>query len=134
MIVKRNRTYRPGKCNGSLKLKAYSWFKEIGMLTIHFSSGGIYKIEEFRIKESQRKKGIGKKLLSIGLSEIKKYGGGTLYVYPLSEPYKKENPVEISTLYQIYEHLGFQLYAKYADREHPINKMLMEIDIIPPTL
>lgn len=87
-----------------------------------------YQIEFFRVREEERNKGIGSKLLNYIVNEAKKCGCKRLVVYPNSESYEGDKIIEPQCLYTIYEHLGFKLEDSRADRTRPNNKMILKID------
>lgn len=88
---------------------------------------GYFKIEYFRVRQAERGKGIGRRMLLIMLEEMKKVGGTQIIVYPNSEPYENDKYIEPKELYVIYECLGFEMENKKADRNRPNNKMILNI-------
>lgn len=94
-----------------IKVKAYKGtiFKaEIGEIMVDKIST-YYQIKFFRVLEKYRHQGIGSKLLNAVIQETKE---SQIIVYPNSEAYEGEKPVDNETLYTIYEHLGFQFEKK----------------------
>lgn len=102
--------------------------REIGVITMLAQpDSNYYRLDQFRVKEKVRNRGLGRKLLTKMIEEIRRAGGTSLIVYPNSEPYPGDTEVESEKLYKIYEHLGFALEDPQADRSRPNNKMIMMI-------
>lgn len=118
--------------NGSgAEVKVYKGLirrREVGMISFNahqsLKSLGKCRIEAFRVCESERNKGIGKKMFKYIVEQAKKYGIEQIEVYPISEPYNGDSATMCSVLYTIYEHLGFIMVDSSADRNKPANKMV----------
>lgn len=105
-----------------IEVKAYKGIickYEIGTIMVEKIST-YYQIKYFRVRENYRQLGVGKKLLNAVLQEIE---NREVIVYPNSEAYSGETPIENETLYTIYEHLGFQLEEEYVDRKKANERM-----------
>lgn len=105
-----------------IKVKAYKGIickYEIGTIMVDKIST-YYQIRYFCVREKYRQLGVGKKLLNAVLQEIE---NSEVIVYPNSEAYSGETPIENETLYTIYEHLGFQLEEEHADRKKVNERM-----------
>lgn len=105
-----------------IEVKAYKGIickYEIGTIMVEKIST-YYQIKYFRVREKYRQLGVGKKLLNAVLQEIE---NREVIVYPNSEAYSGETPIENETLYTIYEHLGFQLEEEYVDRKKANERM-----------
>ncbi len=83
------------------------------------------RIDSFGVEEKYRQKGVGKKLIEAMVAEVKRIGGNTIIVYPNPECYADEEPLDIETLYKVYERLGFALDNPSADYKRRDNKMIM---------
>lgn len=104
---------------------AYIDQQEIGNLSIRIN-GNNFSIFLFHVNSSVRKSGVGRDLLNEMVSIIKQKGGTELTVFPQTESHDGEPDVDVETLYEIYQHLGF----KFKDfnplsRSH---KMVLEIN------
>lgn len=86
-----------------------------------------YRIEQFRVRETVRGSGIGKRLLDFVIYEIKKQGGSQLIVYPHPESYEDEKEMQIEDLYKVYIRLGFDFEDNNVDLHKLINKMVMKL-------
>lgn len=112
----------------SVNIKIFHKKIELGTISmVAVKETDYYRLDSFRVRKIARKHGIGRKLLSAMIEEVKKDGGTTLIVYPNTEPYEGEPGIDPQKLYEIYEHLGFQLANKMADISQPNNKMIMTI-------
>ena len=100
--------------NGSLQLVAYDK-EEIGILEIITHGLDYFKIDKFKVQEKHRKQGVGKKLIESAVEIIKESGGKEIIVFPNSEPYSGESPIDNQQLCEIYEKLGFELIDKPLD-------------------
>jgi acetyltransferase, GNAT family len=117
-IKRRNRKYQ-GICPHALKKVSHLVIIEnIDKTPIAFMGIEGNKLEMLFIKNSERKKGFGKKLLTYGITH---YGVNELVV-------NEENPTAI----KFYEHMGFKTYQrKELDEQnnpYPILYMRLEIE------
>lgn len=101
--------------------------KELGILGFIEGDNGYCKLEFFRVRETERGKGIGRNLLEIGIEELRKHGYAEIIVYPKSEPYDGEGCIEPMELYKIYQQLGFCFTEKDVDRTRNNNEMKRSI-------
>ena len=99
----------------------------IGMTVYKDNENSIFQIEYFRVRESFRKQGIGRKLISAMIEEAKKADCCEIIVYPESESYEGEHDIEIELLYKIYEKYGFKFTDETASRNISNNKMVLVI-------
>ena len=102
--------------------------KKIGRIDmIVGADAGYLRIDSFGVEEKYRRKGVGKKLIEAMIAEAKRIGGKEIIVYPSPECYANEKPLDIKTLYKIYEALGFVLDNPNADISRRNNKMTMQV-------
>ena len=122
-----------GICKDYAVAKAYKGIflkKEIGtigMTVYKDKENSFFQIEHFRVRESFRKQGIGRKLISAMIEEAKKADCCEIIVYPESESYEGEHDLEIELLYRIYEKYGFKFTDESASRNISNNKMILVI-------
>lgn len=90
-------------------------------------SDNTYRIQQFMTITTQRRKGIGRKLLKAMVKEIRRNGGTTIIVYPCPESYSNEDMVAIEELYAIYKKMGFAFVDENADISKCNQKMYMTI-------
>lgn len=83
--------------------------EETGLIQIRHDMGNTYRIQQFMTITTQRRKGIGRKLLKAMVKEIRRNGGTTIIVYPCPESYSNEDMVAIEELYAIYKKNGICL-------------------------
>ena len=101
--------------------------EETGLIQIRHDMGNTYRIQQFMTITTQRRKGIGRKLLKAMLKEIRRNGGTTIIVYPCPESYSNEDMVAIEELYAIYKKMGFAFVDENADISKCNQKMYMTI-------
>lgn len=100
--------------------------KEIGHICmIADADANYFRIDSFGVEEKYRKMGVGRKLIESMITEATRIGGNKIVVYPNPECYADEEPLDIETLYKIYENLGFTLDNPAADYETRDNKMIL---------
>lgn len=115
-------------CTGRTSATAHTGItkKEIGHICMIADANSNYlRIDSFGVEEKYRQKGVGKKLIEAMVAEVKRIGGNTIIVYPNPECYADEEPLDIETLYKVYERLGFALDNPSADYKRRDNKMIM---------
>lgn len=88
-------------------VKGILFKKEVGILGFVEGDNGYCRIDYFRVRETERGKGIGRKMLERGIEELRKHGYTEIIVYPSSEPYEEERYIEASELYEMYMRFGF---------------------------
>lgn len=108
-------------------VKIYPCNKEIGILGFVEGDEGYCRIDFFRVREAEREKGIGRRLLETAIEELRKHGYTEIIVYPKSEPYEGDSYIEPQELYEIYQHLGFCFTEENVDRERCNNEMKLVI-------
>ena len=79
---------------------------EIGRIQITICDHS--EINEFKVRELQRKKGVGRLLLKIAEEIVLKEGHDTLDVAPSSAPYKGDNRLSLEKLIEVYGCMGFK--------------------------
>ena len=90
-------------------------------------------LQDFHVETADQHSGIGHMLLSYSIKHLKKIGVKKLYVYPVPKGVLKGDiPIRdmkkrISTLYTIYEHLGFVLDDEHIDRTTSGHRMTLTI-------
>ena len=94
--------------------------EETGLIQIRHDMGNTYRIQQFMTITTQRRKGIGRKLLKAMVKEI-------IIVYPCPESYSNEDMVAIEELYAIYKKMGFAFVDENADISKCNQKMYMTI-------
>ena len=100
--------------------------KEIGHICmVADADANYFRIDSFGVEEKHRQKGVGRKLVEAMIVEAKRLGGSKIIVYPNPESYSDEEPLDIETLYKIYENLGFTLDNPAANLRLRNNKMIM---------
>lgn len=123
VVIKINPT-----CTGRTSATAHTHFtkKEIGHICmIADADANYFRIDSFGVAEKHRQKGVGRKLIEAMIAEVKRIGGNSIIVYPSPECYADEEPLDIETLYKVYERLGFVLDNPSADYKRRDNKMTM---------
>lgn len=108
-------------------VKGILFKKEVGILGFVESDNGYCRIDYFRVREAERGKGIGRKMLERGVEEMRKRGYTEIIVYPSSEPYEEETYVEVPELYEIYKHLGFYFSREDVDTTRLNQEMKLDI-------
>ena len=103
--------------------------EETGLIQIRHDMGDTYRIQQFMTITTQRRKGIGRKLLKAMVKEIRRNGGTTIIVYPCPESYPNADggAIEVEELYAIYKKLGFAFVDENADITKCNEKMYMTI-------
>ena len=101
--------------------------EETGLIQIRHDMGNTYRIQQFMTITTQRRKGIGRKLLKAMVKEIRRNGVTTIIVYPCPESYSNEDMVAIEELYAIYKKMGFAFVDENADISKCNQKMYMTI-------
>lgn len=105
--------------------------KEIARIGLIFEpSLHYYQVDYFLVKQNERGRGWGRKLMELMVREVAEAGGKELKVYPKSEPYDGDSFVLPEHLYMIYEHLGFWLVEEKADRRQPNHEMILKIESV----
>ena len=103
--------------------------KELGVIVMS-AEANCFWLTHFRVRESYRNKGIGKLLLQAMIEEAARAGGKEHAVWPSSETYDEEKPVDEELLYKIYEKLGFRFDAEDSDgSEFNIKRMIIKFDV-----
>lgn len=101
--------------------------KEIGHICMTVDTDtNCLQIVSFGVKKEYRAKGVGRLLLEPMIAEVKRIGGNAITVYPRPEC-DDEEPLDIETLYRIYERLGFTMDNPAADYKRYGNKMTMHL-------
>ena len=101
--------------------------KEIGHLIIRvYSADDVIqsRIDAFYVEPKYRNQGYGKKMFKQAIAELKKLKCYRLIVYPHPEPKEFEKALPYSTLYNIYEKLGFHFTNDKFDYNKPNEEMV----------
>ena len=109
----------------SIEYRAYSlWGKEIGIIRINVTLGALCEITFFNVKEKWRHQSVGKALMEATVKEARKLGVTEITVHPLSDVAEIETPLTPPELYDIYEHLGFELDDENSNKNEYRHKMI----------
>lgn len=105
---------------GQAESRAYKGKEEIGLIIMKVT-GSEFRIDEFKVKEKERNKEIGRKLLKEMVSEVNRLEGTEIIIYPNSSPYPEDNKIEIETLYHIYKgKFGFLFEEDYLNNKESV--------------